>query len=138
MPAFQKGGHTGRTQSGVPNRRSRGKPLQGLLRSFASVGEILFQGTGFDFRHLLEVSRSYLAGLERKSEVREPLQRGRETIDGVVSDGHRAVTAFVPHLKAEIDYIFFADLEIVGDFLALGFFTPAAVVESELGIDEIA
>src|SRR5258708_10900223 len=92
----------------------------------------------FRFSPSAEVSRSHFVGLERKSKAGEALQRGRETIDGIVGDAHRAVSAFVPHLKTEIDDVFFADLEIVGDFLALGFFTPAAFVEGEFGIDEIA
>jgi len=48
------------------------------------------------------------------------------------------VAAFVTHLKAEIDDIFLANLEIVGDSLGARGFAPAAFVESELGINEIA
>jgi len=53
------------------------------------------------------------------------LQRRRETIDGVVRDGHGTVAALVAHFEPEIGNVFLADLEIVGDFLALGLFAPA-------------
>jgi len=46
------------------------------------------------------------------------------------------MAAFIAHLEPEIGDVFFADLEIVGDFLALGLFAPAAFVESKFGIDK--
>ena len=42
------------------------------------------------------------------------------------------MAAFVTHLKAEIDDVFLANLEIVRDSLAAGGFTPAGFVQSKL------
>src|SRR5258706_4211635 len=138
VPALQKCCHAGGAESGVPRRRSRGQPLHGFLRTFTSVREVFFSGASFDFCHCLEVRSGYFVGLERKSEIGKPLQRSRQAIDGVVSDRHRTVAAFVAHLEAKIDDVFFTDLQIVGNFLALGFLAPSAFVESELGIDQLA
>src|SRR5882724_1375202 len=138
VPAFQEGGHTGGAESGVPGRRSRGQPLHGFLKTFTSVREVFFSGASFDFCHFLEVRSGYFVGLERKSEIGKPLQRSRQAINGVVSDGHGAVAAFVAHLESKIDDVFLTDLQIVGNFLALGFLAPSAFVESKLGIDKFA
>ena len=59
-------------------------------------------------------------------------------IDGVVCDRQRTVAAFVANFKAEIHDVLFADLQIVGDVLAVNDFAPAAFVQTEFGIDEIA
>ena len=75
---------------------------------------------------------------ERETEFRESVERGGEMIDGVVGNRQRAVAAFVVNLEAEIDDVLFADLDVVGDFLAVERFAPAAFVERVFGVDPIA
>jgi len=48
------------------------------------------------------------------------------------------MSAFIADLEAEIDDVFFADLNVVGDFLAACFFAPAAFIQTELCIDKLA
>ena len=59
-------------------------------------------------------------------------------IDGVVGDRERAVAALIPNLEAEGEHVFLAHLNVVGDFLAAGFFTPAAFINGEVGVDQFA
>ena len=57
-------------------------------------------------------------------------KRAGEMIDRVVCDGQRTVAALVANFEAKIDHVFFADLQVVSDFLAADVLAPAAFVES--------
>ena len=59
-------------------------------------------------------------------------------IDGVVRDRQRAVAALVRHLQPVVDDVLFAHLHVVRDPLAGDRLAPSALVEAELGVDQIA
>ena len=70
--------------------------------------------------------------------MREAVQSGGEMVNGVVGHGHGTVAAFVVNFEAEIGDVFFADLNVVRDALAGSHLAPAAFVETEVGVNQIA
>src|SRR5271157_240699 len=48
------------------------------------------------------------------------------------------MAAFVAHFEAEIQNVLFAYLQVVRDLFALRFFAPAALVERQVRLDQIA
>ena len=76
--------------------------------------------------------------LSGKPNFDEPVERAGEVVDRVVGDGQRTVSALVVHLEPVVDDVLLAHLEIVGDARAGDRFAPAALVQTEVGVDQIA
>ena len=59
-------------------------------------------------------------------------------IDRIVRHWNRAVSALVANLKAEVDDVLLADLQVVRDFPACVRFAPSALVQSQLCVNQFA
>ena len=138
MSAFELGGDTGGAEGRIPGGRNVCYPLHGLLIALSRLGEVGFDGLLVEGRHLLEVGCGDFVGLKRKTEFRQAIERGGKMIDRVVGHGHGAMAALIPNFEADFDHVFFADLDVVGDFLASGLFSPASFVDAEFGVDQVA
>ena len=91
-----------------------------------------------DLRHRLEIGARHIIGLEREAELRQPIERAGEVVDGVVGNGQRTVSALVAHLEAVVDDVLLAHLDVVRELRAVDRLAPAAFVQANSASIELA
>jgi len=115
--------------------RRRAAAASGVGSDRSHVGS--HGGIRFDRRRPFEIGAGDLAELDREFQRLQTCKALREMVDGVVLHRERAVAAGVGHLEAKVLIHLLGRLDLVGQVLPVAHVAAAALVDRELGVDEI-
>ena len=138
MAAFELRGHACSAERRVIRWACGSHALHPVLRALGGAGEVILHRAGFDLRERLEIRGGHIVRLQRKTKLRETIQRSRKVIDRVVGNWKRTVAALVVHFEAEVEDPFFADLNVIRDFLPARRLAVAAFIERKFRVNQFA